>query len=150
MKLNTLMIYSLICSFTACSGVRTNKIDLKGVVYDSESESPVKNAKVGIRLTEPWEVLEATTGDEGEFLASSDGEIVFFDSLLASTDNEKITRKVTVFFTHPDFVDDNYEEDVEVVPVNSHAVDVGAFYLAPRDKYNATVDNATVENTPRE
>ena len=43
-------------------------------------------------------------------------------------------RSVKLIFEHPDFVEDEYEEEIEFVPVNEHEVDVGAFYLRPRDK----------------
>lgn len=119
---------------SSCSTVRTHKVELKGIVYDVETEAPVKNAEVKAKLTEPWVALETKTNEKGEFVFSTDGNLVLSDDFLDESDKKIIQRKVKVNFSHPDFVEDEYEESLDAVPIEMQVVNVGTFYLSPKEK----------------
>lgn len=127
-RTNYLLFLIFLCS---CGLQRANKIEVLGVLYDSETDSPIKEAKVKINLTDPWELEEIETGEKGEFSFVSSGELGFFDD---SEDPEKIIRKLKVSFAHPEFVEDYYEEELEIDPIKFRKLDVGAFYLSPKEK----------------
>lgn len=127
------MFTSVAFSLTSCSLVELRKVEVKGMVYSSERETPIKDAKVKVTLHDPVEILEVETNEKGEFLVSSDGSMVLSERFIEEDDFKKNIRKIVVSLSHPDFVEDTYEEEFEVAPVEMKLVDVGAFYLAEKE-----------------
>jgi len=118
----------------SCGSVAKNHIAIKGLLIDSETDKPIKDATVKITLLKPKEVFETSSDQSGNFDFSDSDIAVLPEFLSDEADFEMKLRSVKLIFEHPDFVEDEYEEEIEFVPVNEHEVDVGAFYLRPRDK----------------
>lgn len=147
MKKN-IFISLLFLFIASCSSATKNHLAIKGKLIDSETDAPIKNAKVKITLEKPKEVFETNSDSAGNFDFSS-GETILIPELFSDDADLKMElRGVKLIFDHPDFVEDEYEEEIEFVPANKHEVDVGAFYLRPRDKLdsngNIITDLATV------
>ena len=119
-------------------------MEIKGVVYDSESQTPISGAKIQIEVDNPSQRMELSTNDEGQYIFTDSGFDVMLEDFLTEEDLQLATRKVQVKIKHNDFLDDVFEEEVKVVPIDPVTLDVGAFYLTPKDKEPLEV-NSSVE-----
>ena len=134
----------------ACSSKRTHKIDISGVVYDSDTQTPISNTTVKIEVSNPRDIAEISTNSSGEFLYSSDGFSVLSEDMLSAEDYQASKRNLKVSFEHPDFVGDDFQEEIiGIVPVQPFKFDVGAFYLSHKDTEIGNVDigNLGIMNT---
>lgn len=127
----SLLMFLLIAS---CSPTTKNQIAIKGLLINSETDKPIKNAKVKISLQQPKESFEISSDEAGVFDFSARDNIFIPELFSDEEDSIMKLRAVKLIFNHPDYVEDEYEEEIEFVPANQHEVDVGAFYLRPRDK----------------
>lgn len=124
----------LLLILPSCTLVRLNKVEVRGVVYDSESQKPVKDALVKVDISKPSDTIEAVTDDQGHFFIYSSGSLVLSEDFIDEDDFIKRARKLTVTLNHPEFSEDIYEEELEAVSAELKQVDVGAFYLSSKEK----------------
>jgi hypothetical protein len=132
--LTFILVIVLTSFFGGCSSKRIHQMEIKGVVYDSENQKPISGAKIEIEVSNPRQKMELSTDKEGLYAFNDSGVDVLMDEFLSEEDLELSTRKVVIKINHSDFIEDVFEEEVKVIPVDPVTVDVGAFYLLPKDK----------------
>jgi len=128
----TLCIASILTLLTSCSSVvvDTSAYEVKGVLLGYEDSKPIKGAQVTLLVSPPKKSQTCTTDDNGEFhLQSSGDSTIFPDLFLSEIETDIKPRKLKVSFTHPEFINEDFEDEIEYALTEPLVLDIGAYYL---------------------
>ncbi len=131
-----IIIFPLLASCTLSSpNFHASKV--QGVLLDASTLEPIKKAEVVVKLTDPLELYNIKTDNTGKFVIENEGEYFLLPDLtLDEKDFEVKHRKVRTSFAHTEYIDDLYEEELDLLPVETLKVDVGTFYLEKKEEFS--------------
>ena len=125
-RLFALSILLLVMSGCVIWPHTTSQYEVRGLVFDNLTLSPISKAEVRLRFPETREEHQTQTRNDGSFLVRSEGQwnwILYF----WSDDEKEVPVEMTL--THPGYE----KETVEDLTVSEHKdgrfLDVGSLYL---------------------